>query len=413
MYRLTVILLLNIPFYLSGQVEIPLLNPSFEENGEPQIGGITPKYSDGFVQPEPTEILYWNDAGQEGETPPDIHSAETDFFRVKHAPFEGRFFLGMVTRANGTYEALSQALSSPIVPGNTYQLSFAAAQAEEYVARTRTDPVPQVFVAPTVLRVWGANSQTRQFEVLAESPVIDHIDWKVYILSFSPKEDSYDNIIIGAYWYDPDKYTKGHLLLDAFYLVEISGQTIEKPSVEVRNVITSSSEGEDLIISDTAEEKFGEVYLGRKLVGILYKSDTDQNFNNVFNRYLYECQYASEQLWSSSIGEKIKAIYLTEELIEKGYRLGLYKTLSYMESDRLKETIKALQKIEATTTLELARESNQIINDSRQEALSKKQRKRIKSIDRNTRWVDELSERVEIFIQNNRQEIRVELISSE
>src|SRR5258706_5384255 len=114
---------LFISIYLLGQDTIYLSNPSFED---------TPRK---VCPPFSLPIKDWNDCGLldfPGETPPDIHSANNGLWGVTLRPYEGKTFLGLVTRYSDTFESVSQSLSKPVEAGKCYQLSIYLALSEIY-----------------------------------------------------------------------------------------------------------------------------------------------------------------------------------------------------------------------------------------------------------------------------------------
>ena len=92
---------------LTAQETIKLQNASFEDIPRKGFPGMP-------------SIKSWHDCGLSkfpNESPPDIHPVLSRAWDVAKDAYDGNSYLGMVTRANDTYESLSQALSSPIQSG--------------------------------------------------------------------------------------------------------------------------------------------------------------------------------------------------------------------------------------------------------------------------------------------------------
>ena len=110
--------------YLYSQANvIKLKNPSFE--------GADAAGDDGFFK-----LAHWTDCARHifpNETSPDIHSASSEHFDVRHTPFEGSTFLGMVTREiRETYEMVSQQLDSPLKANRCYKFNIYLAKSANY-----------------------------------------------------------------------------------------------------------------------------------------------------------------------------------------------------------------------------------------------------------------------------------------
>lgn len=198
-----------------GQQVITLENPSFEDI--PRRG-----------LPNNLPIAGWHDCGLSvfpGESPPDIHPAPDRAWSVSAQPIDGNTYIGMVTRANDSWESVSQALSGIIEGGKCYKFSCYLVQSPEYKSKTaRTiqngTEIEENFDRPAVLRIWGGNSFCDKNELLGESPSIQNANWKLYTYTFQPKR-SHRYIIFEAFYKTPilEAYN-GHILLDALSDIE-------------------------------------------------------------------------------------------------------------------------------------------------------------------------------------------------
>lgn len=208
---LQVFLLLFSIVQLNAQYDqIPLVNPSFE--GSPAAGGVGSRFN----------LAGWFDCAPyyfKNQTPPDIQPGTTEFFEVSTQANEGGTYLGMVTRQNETWELVSQRLLSPLEGGKCYQFQIDLARSDTYLS-----PLPNNFERdtskkynfnkPIVLRIWGGRNVYEKRELLAESPIISHMEWRTYSFEFNVKRD-HDYLILEAFYKTPTLLPyNGNVLLD-------------------------------------------------------------------------------------------------------------------------------------------------------------------------------------------------------
>ena len=184
-----------------------LTNPSFE-------AGVADIFEKEFFT-----MKGWRDWGSHvmfpGNSPPDIHTSNTNWWSVKRQSQHGRSFVGLVTRPDGSFESLAQRLKEPLIAGLPYILTIYVSQDSIYLSPWRLYGYQQInFVNPTVLRIWGSNTAGQMEELLAESQPVDHYEWRQYVFQFIPK-DRYKFLVISARSPagETDKMT-GHILID-------------------------------------------------------------------------------------------------------------------------------------------------------------------------------------------------------
>lgn len=171
---------------------IRLTNPSFEDF--PQQGRMNGRGPRG-----------WSDCGAPTETAPDIQPSpdpENPFFEVTKSSYDGNTYLGLVVRDNATWEAVGQRLRKPLRNGNCYHFSFYTAKSNKYVSATLVPGVLANHKGAVKIRIWGGNSYCKRSELLDETELITHSDWKKYNLRFEPK-GSYNFIMVEAYYKQP------------------------------------------------------------------------------------------------------------------------------------------------------------------------------------------------------------------
>lgn len=194
---------------LEGQQTVKLQNPSFEDMPRKGVPGMP-------------SIKSWHDCGLSkfpSESPPDIHPVLTNAWDVALEPYDGNTYLGMVTRANDTYESLSQALGTPIEAGVCYSFSAYLVRSDQYKSATsRTQQLGtnelENFVRPAVFLIWGGNYFCDKAELLGESPPVSNDDWMRYKFLFQPQR-THKYITIEAFYKTPilEAYN-GHVLVD-------------------------------------------------------------------------------------------------------------------------------------------------------------------------------------------------------
>jgi|JI7StandDraft_1071085.scaffolds.fasta_scaffold207213_1 hypothetical protein len=167
MYNIFFILLAIIfpPDYDEGQDVVRLDNPSFE--GTPQDAS-TP--------------VGWVACGE--NSTPDILPG---YWGVYNEPSDGTTYLGLITREDGTWESIGQHLRKPLKANECYSFSIDLARASSYAG----------YDIPVKLQMWGATKKCSRQQLLAETSVVRHTNWKTYNFEFTPKKN-FDYIVLEA-----------------------------------------------------------------------------------------------------------------------------------------------------------------------------------------------------------------------
>jgi hypothetical protein len=126
------------------------------------------------------------------------------FWGVHHRPKDGNTYIGLITRDDGSRENIGQRLSVPMKKGECYVFSLSLARSNTYAG----------YKMPLMLRVWGGTNACGRDQLLCESALIKHTDWRRYTFSFLAK-NPYDYIMLEAtYAKGALFYYKGNVLLD-------------------------------------------------------------------------------------------------------------------------------------------------------------------------------------------------------
>lgn len=123
---------------------------------------------------------------------------------VYNEPSDGDTYMGLITRADKTWESVGQRLSQPLEGKLCYEMSVDLAHSKTYTGYNR----------PVKLKVWAGKTRCSRGQLLWESDNIKHADWKTYEFNFTPN-GLYNYIIFEAY-FPGDRVVpyKGNILID-------------------------------------------------------------------------------------------------------------------------------------------------------------------------------------------------------
>lgn len=123
---------------------------------------------------------------------------------VYKEPADGDTFLGLITREDGTWEAIGQKLRQPLIENECYTFSIDLARSTTYAG----------YDIPVKFQMWGAENKCSRQQLLAETSVVRHTNWKTYNFEFTTKKQI-NYIIIEAKFANGIYFAyKGNLLLD-------------------------------------------------------------------------------------------------------------------------------------------------------------------------------------------------------
>jgi hypothetical protein len=191
------ILILSLSFFQKAiaQDSLILKNPSFED--DKPAAGIVPNG--------------WLNMGAPGETPPDV---QPGMFEVNLKAQDGKRYLGLVVRDNNTWEGVGQRLDGFLKKDSTYTFSVWLAKSNALWSMSRATGREANYNSPTILKIWGVNSETQQEELLAESIPIGHSEWTLYTFTLKPTVADFDEIDLMAYYASGHEQKNGNLLID-------------------------------------------------------------------------------------------------------------------------------------------------------------------------------------------------------
>ena len=171
----------------------------------------------------------WAPCGKEDLNTPDVQPGH---FNVWNEPFNGNTYLGMVTRDNDSWESVSQRLNRSLKRGECYTFSFKASYANNLISQSRMTNKEVLYNKPIKIRIWGGTGYCHKAELLDETPLIDHTDWKQYNLRFEPRK-SHSFITIEAFYKTPTlvPYNGNVLIDDASSILIISCRDEPEPAV--------------------------------------------------------------------------------------------------------------------------------------------------------------------------------------
>jgi hypothetical protein len=168
-------------------------------------------FNNGSFEDEPSDATTphgWYEC--EPFTTPDIFPG---FWGVYTEASEGDTYIGMIYRENNTWESIGQRLTKPLSTDNCYTFSIDLAFSRTYAGYNQ----------PIKLRIWGGTNRCDKGQLIYESPLIDHIDWKTYRIDFNP-DKGHTHIILEAFHPGNIKSYKGNILMDNLKPIKICGR---------------------------------------------------------------------------------------------------------------------------------------------------------------------------------------------
>ncbi|MDX2249561.1 MAG: hypothetical protein SF052_22445 [Bacteroidia bacterium] len=154
----------------------------------------------------------WEPCGQ-GSTP----DTQPGSWYVNTPPSGGESYLSMICRGKGVpypdkWETCQQRLEQPLEAGGCYRYSIDLARSGSFSSGTI------YFTGPASLHVWGGIEACSRDELLWDSGEVSQTEWLTYEFTIAPEKNSYNYLIVEAYYSQLPTYS-GNILIDNFFLL--------------------------------------------------------------------------------------------------------------------------------------------------------------------------------------------------
>jgi hypothetical protein len=124
----------------------------------------------------------------------------------------------LTANEHGLTTGYLQQLELPMVKSTEYRVSMDLSYNNEYrffCLDKLGSSLIRDFENPLRLRIWGGTNKRPKTELLAESAVVAHKDWKTYTFTLIPEKESYDTITFeGVFVSDFGEPYNGNLQID-------------------------------------------------------------------------------------------------------------------------------------------------------------------------------------------------------
>jgi hypothetical protein len=147
----------------------------------------------------------------------------TRFYSGEHPSKDGGNHVALAAYADGVRENIGQSLRYPIIPGLRFTMEVWVCYSPRM---TRVHPIQSLFnpktdFKPLKLQLYGFASDTDLGNaLLAETPVIDHYDWKQYKLTWEVT-GRYDYIYLVPSW-ESNEFYDGNLHVDNLSIIKVT-----------------------------------------------------------------------------------------------------------------------------------------------------------------------------------------------
>ncbi|QHT68413.1 gliding motility-associated C-terminal domain-containing protein [Rhodocytophaga rosea] len=173
------------------------------------------------------------------------------FWNVKKPASNQATYLSLETRGNdgpyaNTVEAVQTRLNTKLEANNPYPISIDLAFSDLH-GRNDENGGFISYVNPVILKIWGGTNSCERTELLWESPVIDHTDWKTYEVSLTPESNDIYYLILEATYKVPPHFGTyfGNILIDNIQEKDIPEPPAGDCIVKAFNVFTPNGDGKN------------------------------------------------------------------------------------------------------------------------------------------------------------------------
>ena len=133
-------------------------------------------------------------------------------------PYDGETYVGLITRENGTWEAIGQKLSKALEPNVCHYLRLALARSDTYMG----------YDQPLKLRIWAGMKKCDRDQLLVESQLIESTEWETFTFQFTP-EKKFKYIIVEAFHKEGRFSYAGNILIDDISAIRQCGRAMLIP----------------------------------------------------------------------------------------------------------------------------------------------------------------------------------------
>ncbi|HMQ48486.1 MAG TPA: hypothetical protein PKA00_13760 [Saprospiraceae bacterium] len=158
----------------------------------------------------------WYDCGDFPNSPPDLQPGK---YSVLLKAYEGKTYLGMVVREDGSKEAIGQRLFVPLLPNQCYSLSFYVARSPIYES-VNEKGIPTSFTDPVQLYIWAGNSNCEKTVLLGMTEAIENTEWQKVTFDFQVPVPCQD-IFLEANFVEDDWAYPGNVLVDDISPIQV------------------------------------------------------------------------------------------------------------------------------------------------------------------------------------------------
>ena len=155
----------------------------------------------------------WKNCGDLEEVNVDIHNNIDTLFDVVQSTNNGNNYIGLRTSYNDTWGVISQKLERELQIDSSYLFHLEACRSTRYINKGR-EGEEDLNEESIRIRIWGGDNDCNRKELLAESDLVKHTNWKTYIIKMKPKEN-HSSIFIDVFFKKEAIFPyNGNILID-------------------------------------------------------------------------------------------------------------------------------------------------------------------------------------------------------
>ena len=132
-------------------------------------------------------------------TTPDILP---DFWGVYNLPRHGQSYVGLITREDGSFEAIGQRLSSTLEKGQCYEMRLYLSHSKVYAG----------YNTPIRLSIYLGEKKCGMDQLVFQSKIMGEEAWQLQELTFKPKSAGMKYVTLVAN--DDGRHINGNILID-------------------------------------------------------------------------------------------------------------------------------------------------------------------------------------------------------